>query len=72
MKRNEDEARAWIGKYFKVASIVKILSLLDIRGVNDNKLISNPIYAPTKESDEIIMFWYIVADRSCYVQRKDH
>ena len=29
--------------------------VLDIRGINDNKLISNPIHAPNQESDETVI-----------------
>lgn len=52
---NVAEANAWIRKYFKDASVVNILSLLEIRGINDNKLISNPIHAPNQEFDEIVI-----------------
>lgn len=40
-------------KYFKEASEVKILSELLIRGINLNKLISNPIQQPNQEFEEI-------------------
>lgn len=47
------EANAWVKKYFNEASVDKELFVLIIRGINDNKLISNPIQAPTQELDEI-------------------
>jgi hypothetical protein len=40
-------------KYFREASVVKIFSCVDIRGINDMRLISNPIQAPSQELDEM-------------------
>lgn len=37
------DAKAWIKKYFNEASVDNIFSLFIIKGINDNKLISNPI-----------------------------
>lgn len=50
---NTDEASAWMIKYFKEASVVKIFSCEDISGIKDIRLISNPIQAPSQELDEI-------------------
>ncbi len=47
------EAKAWVRKYFKVASVDIELLLSIIRGIKDNKLISNPIQTPNHELDEI-------------------
>ena len=41
--------------YFKDVSIVKICLLFDIIGMNERKLISNPIQALNQEFDEILM-----------------
>jgi hypothetical protein len=46
---------AWIRKYFKDASEVKICLLFDIIGINDSKLISNPIHALNQEFDETVI-----------------
>lgn len=48
-----DEAKACVKKYFKEASVDKELFVLIIRGINDNKLISKPIHAPSHEFAEI-------------------
>ena len=40
-----DDAKASIRKYYKDASIVKIFLSFDIIGINESKLISNPIQA---------------------------
>ena len=47
------EAKAWVKKYFKAASDDKVLLLLIINGINDNKLISSPIQALNHELDEM-------------------
>jgi hypothetical protein len=33
--KKTDEARAWIMKYFREASVVKMFSCADMRGIND-------------------------------------
>lgn len=48
------EAKAWVKKYFKDLS-VEIILLLFIRGINDNKLISNPIHTLIQELAEILI-----------------
>lgn len=47
------EAMAWVRKYFKDASEFNKLLELEIRGINLNRLISNPIQHPIQELDEI-------------------
>lgn len=47
------EAKAWVKKYFKEASVDSKLFVSIIKGINDNKLISNPIQAPNQELEEI-------------------
>lgn len=42
-------------KYFSEASLEKIFFLLFIRGIIDNRLISNPIHIPMVEYEEIVM-----------------
>jgi hypothetical protein len=51
INNNADEAKAWTRKYFKDASIVKMFLLFDIIGINESKLISNPIQALNQEFD---------------------
>lgn len=49
-----EEAKAWVKKYFRDASVdIKLLSL--IKGIKDNKLISKPIHAPNHEFEEIVI-----------------
>lgn len=48
------EAKAWVKKYFNELS-VEIILLLFIRGINDNKLISNPIQTLIQELVEILI-----------------
>lgn len=52
---NLTEANAWIRKYLRDASVVKILFLFDIIGINDNKLTSRPIQAPNQELEETVI-----------------
>jgi hypothetical protein len=47
------EARAWVKKYFKEASVDSKLFVSIIKGIKDNKLISSPIQAPNQELEEI-------------------
>lgn len=47
------EAIDWIRKYFKDASEESKFFELEIRGINLNKLISNPIQHPNQELEEI-------------------
>lgn len=49
------EARACVKKYFSEASEDIKLFVLIIKGINDNKLISNPIQAPNQEFDEMVI-----------------
>lgn len=49
------EANAWVKKYFKVASVDSRLFGLIIKGIKDNKLISNPIQQPIHEFEEIVI-----------------
>ena len=39
-------------KYFNEASVLYIFLMLDIRGINDIRLISRPIHAPNHELEE--------------------
>lgn len=47
------EAIVWIRKYFNEASELSKFLVSEIRGINLNKLISNPIQHPNQELDEI-------------------
>lgn len=47
------DARDWIRKYFKDASEENKFFVLEIRGINLNKLISSPIQHPNQELEEI-------------------
>ena len=51
----DDDSKAWIRKYFKAASVINI-SLLVIKGINDNILISNPIHAAIQGLEEMVIF----------------
>lgn len=53
--KKKDEAIDWIRKYFIEESEDKILFLSFSRGINDKRLISNPIQAPIHEFDEIVI-----------------
>ena len=43
------EASTWMVKYFNEASVLYIFLTLDIKGINDIRLISRPIHAPNHE-----------------------
>jgi hypothetical protein len=47
------EASACVKKYFNEASVDNKLFVSIIKGIKDNKLISNPIQAPNHELEEI-------------------
>lgn len=49
------EAKACVKKYFKEASEENKLLDFIIRGIKDNKLISNPIQILNQEEDEILI-----------------
>lgn len=49
------EARACVRKYFKDASLENEFRDVDIRGINDSKLISSPIQAPNHELAEVVI-----------------
>lgn len=46
------EARTCTMKYFSEASVLYMFLALDIRGINDIRLISSPIHAPSHELDD--------------------
>jgi hypothetical protein len=46
-------------KYFSEASVVKMFSCDDISGMNDMRLISSPIEAPSHEFDEIVCVYLL-------------
>jgi hypothetical protein len=48
-----EEAKACVKKYFKEDSEENKFFVLIIRGIKDNKLISNPIHIPNQEEEEI-------------------
>jgi hypothetical protein len=49
------DANAWVKKYFKVASEEnKLFVFIDI-GINDKRLISNPIQTLNQDEDEILI-----------------
>lgn len=54
-KRRILDAKAWIKKYFKEASEEYRLLIFIIKGINDNKLISNPIQILNHEEEEILI-----------------
>jgi len=52
MKSNVAEARTCTMKYFSDASVLYMFLTLDIRGINDIRLISRPIQAPNHELED--------------------
>lgn len=52
---NIEDAIAWVKKYFKEASVVSGFFVSLIRGIKDNRLISNPIQALNQEDDDIVI-----------------
>jgi hypothetical protein len=46
------EASTWMMKYFNEASVLYIFLTLDIKGINDIRLISRPIHAPNHELED--------------------
>ena len=50
-----EEANAWIKKYFREDSEDIKFFVSFIRGINDNKLISNPIHALIHVFEEIVI-----------------
>jgi len=49
------EAKACVKKYFNDASVENKFFALIIRGIKDNKLISNPIHTLNQEVAEIVI-----------------
>jgi hypothetical protein len=52
MNSSVAEARTCTIKYFSEASVLYMFLTLDIRGINDIRLISRPIHAPNHELEE--------------------
>jgi len=51
-----DEAKAWVKKYFNLLSdVIRFFLPSFIKGINESKLISNPIQAPNQELEEIVI-----------------
>lgn len=49
------EAKAWVRKYFKDASEENKLFNFMVRGIKDNKLISNPIHTLNHDEEQILI-----------------
>jgi hypothetical protein len=50
-----EEAKAWVKKYFNLASYVyKLLDFIH-KGMKDKRLISNPIHTLNQEEEEILI-----------------
>lgn len=62
-KINIAEASAWVKKYFKEDSDENKFFVLIIRGIKDNKLISNPIHIPNQEDEEIEIRDPVIIDK---------
>jgi hypothetical protein len=63
INNNVEEAKACTIKYFIEASVVYTLLYISINGINDSRLISNPIHAPNHELEDTgqpISFWGLV------------
>jgi hypothetical protein len=52
MNSSVAEASACTMKYFSEASVLYIFLVLDISGINDIRLISSPIHAPSHELED--------------------
>jgi len=46
------EASTWMMIYFNEASVLYKFLTLDIKGINDNRLISRPVHAPNHELED--------------------
>lgn len=55
MNKKNNEANTWTKKYLIADSVDREFLLSIINGINDNKLISNPIHIPNHEEDEKVM-----------------
>jgi hypothetical protein len=53
--KKTEEVRAWVKKYFKEASEENKFFVSIIKGIKDNKLISNPIHILNQDVDEIVI-----------------
>lgn len=51
---------AWMMKYFRADSIERCSAFFAIIGINDNRLISNPIHAPNQDEDETLIIVPII------------
>ena len=52
MNSSVAEASTCTMKYFSEASVLYMFLTLDIKGINEIRLISNPIHAPSHELDD--------------------
>ena len=52
-KRNKDDPKTWVIKYFKTLSVGYLLLLFLSKGISDKRLISNPIQEANNEFAEI-------------------
>jgi hypothetical protein len=53
MNSSVAEASTWTIKYFSEASVLYMFLVLDINGINNIKLISSRIHAPSHELEDI-------------------
>lgn len=60
---NMADAKACVKKYFREDSEENKFFVLIIRGIKDNKLISNPIHIPNQEEEEIEIKVPIIIDK---------
>ena len=49
------DAKAWVRKYFNDASDENKLLVLIVKGINDKRLISNPIQILNHDEEEILI-----------------
>lgn len=57
-----EEAKAWVKKYFSLASEVNKLLEFMHRGIKDNKLISKPTQTLNQEEEEILIIVPIIKE----------
>jgi hypothetical protein len=56
------EAKAWVKKYFRLASEVNKLFEFKHRGIKDKRLISNPIQILNQEEEEILIIVPVIKE----------
>lgn len=64
LNKKIEEAKAWVKKYFREASEENKFFDLIIKGIKDNKLISNPIHILNQDEEEIVIVVPKIIDKT--------